>query len=54
VFDPFFSTKKDEGREGLGLAVAYGIVRSLGGDIQIESEPGAGTRVTMWLRAAKG
>ena len=45
VFDPFFTTK-DKGT-GLGLSVSYSIVKRLGGDITVESEPGKGTRFTI-------
>jgi len=51
VFDPFFTTKS-AGR-GLGLGVVHGIVRSLGGGIQIESEQGRGTTVHIWLPCAE-
>jgi PAS domain S-box-containing protein len=51
VFDPFFTTKS-AGR-GLGLWVVHGIVRSLGGAIQIASEPGNGTTVHIFLPCAE-
>lgn len=51
VFEPFFTTKST-GR-GLGLAVVEGIVRSLGGQIQLESEPGKGTTITVSLPCAE-
>ena len=51
VFDPFFSTKS-EGR-GLGLAVVYGIVRDLGGAINLVSEAGHGTTFQIMLPCAE-
>jgi two-component system, cell cycle sensor histidine kinase and response regulator CckA len=51
VFEPFFSTKS-MGR-GIGLAVVDGIVRNLGGVIQLESEPGKGTTIRISLPATE-
>ncbi|UJX46805.1 response regulator [Xanthobacter sp. YC-JY1] len=52
AFHPFFSTKPAESGSGLGLATVYGFARQSGGNLVIESEPGAGTRVTLLLPAA--
>ena len=53
VFEPFFSTKpRDEGR-GLGLSMVLGAVSSHGGKIEIESAPGAGTTVSLFLPRAR-
>jgi signal transduction histidine kinase/iron only hydrogenase large subunit-like protein/CheY-like chemotaxis protein len=46
VFQPFVTTKTRPGA-GLGLAVAHGIVHAHGGDIRIDSRPGAGATVTI-------
>jgi PAS domain S-box-containing protein len=49
VFDPFFTTKGVGEGTGLGLAISYQIVRSHGGEIQIDSAPGKGTGVRVYL-----
>ncbi|HWR03901.1 MAG TPA: response regulator [Humidesulfovibrio sp.] len=49
VFEPFFSTKDVGQGTGLGLSVSYGTVKALGGDIDITSQPGQGTKVLISL-----
>jgi signal transduction histidine kinase len=49
VFEPFFSTKSDG--SGLGLALVKKIVEDHGGGVALESDPGRGARVTLWLPA---
>ena len=49
VFEPFVTTKGSGAGTGLGLAVVHGLVTSRGGEVQIESEEGVGTAVTLLL-----
>jgi signal transduction histidine kinase len=49
IFEPFYTTKGDQGGTGLGLSVTYGIVTDHGGQIDVESQPGAGSRFSVWL-----
>ncbi|XLM19966.1 ATP-binding protein, partial [Chromobacterium piscinae] len=45
IFDPFFTTRRGSGGSGLGLNIVYNIVRQrLGGNIEVHSEVGQGTR----------
>ncbi len=47
--EPFFTTKPAGSGTGLGLAMAKGFAEQSGGGLLIESAPGAGTKVTLWL-----
>ena len=53
AFDPFFTTRRDQGGTGLGLHIVYSIVTTrLGGRLDLDSEPGGGTRIQIILPRA--
>ena len=49
IFEPFYTTKGNQGGTGLGLSVTYGIITDHGGQIEVESQPGSGSKFTVWL-----
>lgn len=50
AFDPFFTTRRDQGGTGLGLHIVYSVVTNrLGGRLDLDSEPGRGTRIRILL-----
>ncbi|HTZ37417.1 MAG TPA: PAS domain-containing protein [Stellaceae bacterium] len=52
AFEPFFTTKEIGKGSGLGLSMVYGFARQSGGGVALDSSPGAGTRVTLYLPRA--
>ena len=54
VFEPFFTTKGVGKGSGLGLSMAYGFITQSNGQIKIDSEPGGGTAVYLYLPMVPG
>ncbi len=53
AFDPFFTTKAATGGTGLGLSSAHGFMRQTGGFMRLQSTPGLGTTVRIFLKTAE-
>jgi len=52
VFDPLYTTRRQLGGSGLGMSIAYGIIREHAGQMEVQSMPGMGTTVTIDLPVA--
>jgi hemerythrin-like metal-binding protein len=52
IFEPFFTTKPVGTGTGLGMSVTYDIIKKHNGSIDVDSTPGVGTRIRIWLPIA--
>jgi nitrogen-specific signal transduction histidine kinase len=53
AFEPFYTTKESGKGSGLGLSMVYGFVRQSGGQLEVDSRLGYGTRIDLYLPAAE-
>jgi PAS domain S-box-containing protein len=52
IFEPFYTSKEQGKGTGMGLSVVHGILHGFGGHLLLESEPGKGTAITLFLPPA--
>ncbi len=53
IFEPFFSTKRNSRGQGLGLAIVHGIIQNHKGKIDVKSEIGKGTTISITIPIIK-